>query len=135
MKPSLAAINNEEVHDPFILKIFLKWSNVNIAQKPLIEIGFYSYTNEKYTNGSHSSSVVNVKKNLKGNPTLTAINKLAVVAGDATHNLIRSRKKRTTHANHLKKSELQRTSVRNQFSVQALSYRQNHHPHNLNQSW
>ena len=135
MKTSLAAVNNEEVHDPFILKNFLKWSNVKIVQKPWIEIGFYSDTNEKYTNGSYSSSVGNVKKNLKENPTLTIMNKLAVVARDVTYNLIRSRKKRTMHANHLEKSELWRMSAQNQFSVQALSYKQNHHPHNLNQLW
>ena len=66
---------------------------MNIAQKPLIEIGFYSDTNEKDMNGSHSSSVENMKKNLKENPTLTVMNKLAVVARDVTHNLTRSRKK------------------------------------------
>ena len=43
----------------------MKWSNVNIVQKSLIEIGFYSNTNKKYTNGSHSSSVGNVKKKFK----------------------------------------------------------------------
>ena len=90
MKTLLAAINNEEVHDPFILKNVLKWLNASIAQKSLIEIGFYSDTNEKYTNGSHSSSVRNVKKNLKENPSLIIMNKFAVVAGVVTHNLIRS---------------------------------------------
>ena len=48
------------------------------------------------------ASVGNVKKNLKENPTLTVINKFAVVARDVTHNLIRSRKKRTMHAIRLK---------------------------------
>ena len=119
----------------FHSKTFLKWSNVNIAQKPSMKIGFYSNTSEKYTNGSHSSSVGNVKKNLKENVTLTVMKKLAVVVKDVTHNLIRSKKKRTTHANHLKNPELQKTSTRSQFSVQVLNYAQNHHPHNLNQSW
>ena len=227
MKTLLAAINNEELYDPFILKNnVLKWSNVNIAQKPSIEIGFYSDTNEKYMKGSRSSSVGNVKKkfkrkfildrheqtccrcqrcntqfdsfqekknhackpprkvrivenehaervqcpgielqtdpslaqpqpivvektlfnsltnqcgkcekNLKENVTLTVMKKLAVVARNVTHNLIRSKKKRTMHANHLKKPELQKTSARSQFSVKVLNYAQNHHPHNLNQSW
>ena len=71
-----------------------------------VTLGFYSDTDEKCTNGSHSSSVGNVKKNLKENPTLTIMNKFAVVARDVTHNLIRFRKKRTTHANRLEKSEL-----------------------------
>ena len=75
------------------------------------------------------------EKNLKENVTLTVMKKLAVVARDVTHNLIRSKKKRTTYAHRLKKSELQKTSTRSRFSVQALSYAQNHHSHNLNQSW
>ena len=75
------------------------------------------------------------EKNLKENSTLTATNKFAVVARDVTHNLIRSKKKRTMHAHRLKKLELRKTSARSRFSVQALSYAQNHHPHNLNQSW
>ena len=75
------------------------------------------------------------KQNFKEKTTLTIINKLAAVARDLTHNLIRSTKKRTTHANRLKMSELQRTHARYQYSVRVLSHRQNLHPQNLNHLW
>ena len=46
------------------------------------------------------------EKKFKENITLSVMKKLAVVAKDVTHNLTRSRKKRTMHANHLEKFEL-----------------------------